>query len=85
MTEAEKNVLAAVVEQTLILRGKNRGKIKALISTESFYYRPLSKLGRAGLIEYRVNTIHGDGCVATAKGLQAYTELKSSASTRKAR
>lgn len=70
MSEADLLVLASIVERTIKTRGKSRGETKALISCEETYTKHINKLRSAGLIEYKVNTIHGDGFTATPKALE---------------
>ena len=72
LTTGDKNVLAAIVEQTCKTRGRNAGGRKATISGDSYYARSLSKLNRLGLVEYLVDSVFGTGWAATLAGFNEW-------------
>lgn len=74
-----KNVLSAIVEQTVKTRGKNAGEVKNRIRAYEVYYaNTVYALKRRGLIDVKYGTIFGDGYAATKAGFEAYKngELK---------
>lgn len=64
-----KNVLEAIQQQTIKMRGKNKGQVKDRISGDSYYQNTLNALFKRGLIDYKAGTIYGDGYAATKKSL----------------
>ena len=71
------NVLDAIIDMTIKMRGKNAGTVKARIDCSQFYSNTLAALSRRGLIEHRVETIFGDGWAATSCGIDVWKESKS--------
>ncbi|WP_419655482.1 uncharacterized protein Dvar_45660 [Desulfosarcina variabilis str. Montpellier] len=65
-----KNVLDAIKDQTIKQRGKNAGQVKNRISGDAYYYNTICALFRRGLIDFKINTIHGNGWAATRKVLE---------------
>jgi hypothetical protein len=72
LTPGDKDVLAAIVEQSCKTRGKNAGQRVKAVCGDSYYSRCLNKLARLGLIEFVVETSIGTGWDATAAGWDTY-------------
>ena len=72
LTPGDKNVLAAIAEQSCRTRGKNAGQRVNAVCGDSYYSRCLNKLARLGLIEFVVETSIGTGWDATAAGWDTY-------------
>ena len=72
LTAADKNVLAAVVEQSCKVRGPDAGSRKSVVCGDSYYSRSLSKLARLGLIEYLADSVFGSGWAATRAGFECW-------------
>jgi len=68
LSKAQKNVLEAIKDQTIILRGKNKGQIKKRISCFCYYQNTINALHRRGLISYGEG-VKGSGYAATKKSL----------------
>ena len=73
------NVLDAIVDMTIKLRGKNVGDVKDRIDASQFYESTISALSRRGLIEHKVDTIFGDGWAATPLGFEVWREANAAA------
>ena len=67
LTKPQQNILSTVVEMTVKTKGKNKGDIKDVISSESFDGRSFGALARLGLVEF-YDGVLGSGVVATRKG-----------------
>jgi hypothetical protein len=72
MTKEEKNVLEAIVEQTIVLRGKNKGRVKRRIPGDSYFTKALVGLTQKGLIDYEMESVYGRGYAATKAGFREY-------------
>jgi hypothetical protein len=70
LSKGMKNVLEAIQQQTIKMKGNNKGEVKNRISGDAYYQQTLQALHRRGLIDYRVETVHGDGYAATKKSLE---------------
>jgi phage-related protein len=70
LSKAMKNVLEAIQQQTIKMKGNNKGEIKNRISGDSYYQQTLNALYKRGLIDYKTNTIYGNGYAATKKSLE---------------
>lgn len=67
LTKPQQNILSIVVDSTVKTKGKNRGNLKDVISSDSFDGRSFGALVRLGLVEYH-DGVFGSGFVATRKG-----------------
>jgi hypothetical protein len=65
-----RNVLEAIVEQTIKTRGPRAGQIKRRISGRAYYRHTLAALERREFINHRAETIHGTGWAATERALE---------------
>lgn len=68
LSKAQANILTIVIEQTLKTRGKNKGEVKDVISSDSFDHRSFIPLIDKGLVT-RYHGVLGYGFVATEKAL----------------
>lgn len=69
LSKAQKNILSIIIEATMKTRGKNKGQLKDVISSDSFDGRSFSPLVDKGLVTYHEG-IFGTGFVATEKALE---------------
>lgn len=71
MTAQMRNVLEAIMSQTLKTAGKNKGEVKYRIADvrESYDGRTITALERRDLIDWH-DGIHGCGCAATKKAVE---------------
>lgn len=67
LTKPQQNILSIVVEATVKTKGKNKGDLKDVVSSDSFDGRSFGALVRLGLVEYH-DGVFGSGFVATRKG-----------------
>lgn len=74
LTEPQKNILSIVVEATVKTKGKNKGDLKDVISSESFDGCSFGPLVHLGLVEYH-DGVFGGGFVATRKGASLILSL----------
>ncbi len=70
-------VLKGVVEMTTKTRGKNRGEVKRRCEVIAFFnIKTIAALMQRGLIDYRHETVHGNGYAAKKKGVEVNNSLK---------
>lgn len=69
LTKPQLNILRTAIEETLITKGENKGRIKGLLDQDCYDGRTTSALARKGLLGFHVNTIYGSGWAATEQAL----------------
>lgn len=68
LSNPQKNILSIVVNETLKTKGKNKGQLKGVVSSDSFDGRSFGPLVDKGLIK-SYDGILGNGFVATEQAL----------------